>query len=35
MEEIAEQMDIDGARDEEDNVEDYSLQDFLLVMVTI
>ena len=35
MEYIAEQMEIDGARDEEDNMEDYSLQDILIVMVTI
>ena len=35
MEEITEKIDIDGAREEEDNVEDYYLQDIWLVMVTI
>ena len=35
MEEITEQMDIDGAIDKEENVEDDSLQDIWLVMVTI
>ena len=35
MEDITEQMDIDGAREEEYNVGDYYLQDIWLVMVTI
>ena len=35
MDEITEQLDIDGAREEEDSVADYSLQDIQLVMVTI
>ena len=35
MEEITEQNDIDGAREEKDNVGEYSLQHILLIMVTI
>ena len=35
MEEIMEQMEIDSAKEEEDNMENYSLQDIWLVMVTI
>ena len=35
MDKIIEQMDIDGAREEEDIASDYYLQDIWLVMVTI
>ena len=35
MDEITEQIENGGAWEEEDNVEDYSLQDIWLVMVTM
>ena len=35
MDEITEQMDIDGTREEEDIAADYSLQDIWVVMVII
>ena len=35
MDEIAEQMEIDGSKEEEGIVDDYSLKDVLSLMVTI